>query len=93
MAIHQLRQILVAGRDHAVDAGARSLFRQRADDVVGLDAVDHQERPAGSADALVQGFDLRHQIFRHWRAVRLVVGIPVVAEGLALGIEHHGAVI
>jgi hypothetical protein len=37
----------------------RGLARQRADDVVGLDALDHQQRPAQGADAVVQRFDLR----------------------------------
>jgi hypothetical protein len=91
--IHQLGEVLVAGGNHAVDAGIRRLPRQGADHVVGLDAVDHQQRPAGGADAFVQRRDLRRQIFRHRRAVRLVLGIPVVAEGLALGVEYHGAII
>jgi hypothetical protein len=89
--VHQLRQVLVAGGNHAIDAGIAGLAGQRADHVVGLDAGFHQQRPAGGADAFVQGFDLRHQIVRHRRTLRLVIRVPVVAEGLALGVEYHGA--
>ncbi len=93
MRIHQLGEVLVAGRDDAIDPRLRRLTRQGADHVIGLDAVHHQQRPAGGADALVQGFDLGHQILGHRGPVRLVFRIPVVAEGLALGVEHHRTVI
>jgi hypothetical protein len=44
--VDQLRQVLVAGRDHGVHAGLGRLHGQGADHVVGLDAFDHQDRPA-----------------------------------------------
>ena len=89
----QLGEILVAGGNQcfqAVDRGSRG---QRADHVVGFDAVDHQQRPAGGPDRGVNGFDLADQIVRHRRAVRLVFRVPVVAEGLALGVEDDGLVV
>jgi hypothetical protein len=52
-----------------------------------------QQRPAQCTDALVQRRDLLRQVVGHRRAVRLVVGIPVVAEGLALGVEDTGAIV
>ena len=63
---------------------------QRADDVVGLDAVTR----AGWAGPcrlhrVEQRLDLRAQIVRHRRAVRLVLGEQLVAKGLAGRIEHH----
>jgi hypothetical protein len=50
-----------------------------------------QQRPALGLHRLVQRRDLRAQVVGHRRAVRLVFGIPVVAEGLALGVEDAGA--
>ncbi|MPM86686.1 hypothetical protein SDC9_133777 [bioreactor metagenome] len=89
----QLGQILVTGGNQGVDAVVRSLRRQRADHVVGLDAVDAQHRPAGGGDGGVDRLDLGAQVVGHWRTVRLVLGIPVVAEGLALGVEDDGLVV
>ena len=37
--------------------------------------------------------DLQRQIIGHRRTIGLVVGIPVIAEGFALGVEHHGTII
>ncbi len=89
----QLGQILVAGGNQGLDAGGLGLASERADHVVGLDAVDHQERPAGGPDRGVQRFDLANQLIGHRRAVRLVGGKPLVAKGLALGIEDDGLVV
>jgi len=90
--VDELRQILVAGRDHDVDALCSGLSRQRADHIVGLDAVDHQDRPAAGGDAGVDRLDLQAQVVGHRRPVGLVFGVPVVAEGLALGVENAGLV-
>ena len=62
-------------------------LRERADDVVGLDAVDHEQRPAQRADRREERLDLRAEVVGHRRAVRLVLGVDVVAKGLALGVE------
>ena len=88
--VHELRQILVAGGDERVQAGGGRLGGERTDDVVGLDALDLQQRQAHGAHDGVQRLDLAGELVRHRRAVRLVVGEQVVAEGLAAGIEHHG---
>ena len=92
LRVHQLSQILVAGGHHHLDALAAGFARQRADDVVGLDALDGEQRPAQRADARVQRLDLADEVVGHRRAVRLVVGVPLVAEGLALGVEDAGAI-
>ena len=93
MRADQLGQVLVAGRNQRVDAVDRSFRCQRADHVVGLDAIDHDHRPAGSLDRGMNRFDLGAQIFGHRRAVRLVFGIPVIAESFSLGVEDHGLVV
>ena len=63
------------------------LHGEGADDVVRFDAVFDNQREAERFDEAVQRFDLRAQVVRHWRAVRFVGGIEVVAEGFALGVE------
>ena len=90
---HELRQVLVGSRDHAVDSVRGRRDGERADHVVGLDAFDHQERPAVRANELVQRLDLPHEILRHHRALGLVLRIPVVAERLAGSVEHDGEVV
>ena len=88
---HELDQVLVAGGNHHLPAALHRLPRQGADDVVGLDPLHRQQRPALGLHRRVQGLDLGAQIVGHGGAVGLVVGIPVVAKGLALGVEHAGA--
>jgi hypothetical protein len=66
---------------------------QRADHVVGLDTVDHDDRPAERGDRFQQGLDLRGEVFRHGLACSLVLRIDVVAEGLSLRVEHRGDII
>ena len=89
--INQLRQVLVAAGDDDGHALARSRLRQRADDVVGLDPRHHQHRPAEQAHDFVDGLDLGPQVLRHGCAVRLVRGVPGVAEGRPLGVKDAGA--
>ena len=85
--IDELREVLVAGRHDGADAGARRLLRERGDDVVRFDALDHEQRPAHRADRFHERLDLRGEIVGHRRAVRLVLRIHFVAERLALGVE------
>ena len=70
-----------------------SFFRplgQRADHVVGLDALDAQQRQAERGNRLDQRRDLRAQVVRHRRPVRLVFLEEVVAESAARRVEHDG---
>ena len=90
---HQLREVLVRRRHDAVDALRRRLRRQRPDHVVGLDSVDHQQRPAVRGDELLQRRQLSDEVVGHRRPVRLVLRIPVVAEGPAWRVDDDGEVI
>ena len=60
-----------------------------ADDVVGLHPAHLQHREAERAHERVNGFELSAQLHGHWRAVRLVLRVQIVAEGPALRIEDH----
>ncbi len=88
--VHQLRHVLVAGRDEDLLALFRRAHGERADDVVRLDAGHAQQRPAQRLDDGEQRLDLRPQVIRHGRPVRLVFAEQLVAEGLAFGVEHDG---
>ena len=90
VAVHQLRQVLVAAADNDFNALSSGGHRQRADHVVGLDPGHVQHLPAHQAHDFVDRLDLRAQIVRHRRAVRLVLGIQRVAKGRAFGVEDTG---
>jgi hypothetical protein len=93
MRTDQLRQILVAGRHHHLDALRRRCLRgQRADHVVGLDAVDASAAASRARRwrhaAARSGAPCRRASAGGWPCTR----VPVVAEGLALGVENAGLV-
>ena len=71
--VDELREILVAGRDHAAPALAACLGCERRDHVVGFHAVDRQHRPAERGDQLLQRLDLHREVVGHRGAVRLVL--------------------
>ncbi len=87
--VHQLRHVLVTGRDDHRAAQRGAAARQGADHVVGLDPLDAQQRVAQRLDAGVQRLDLHPQVVRHAWAVGLVFGEHGIAEGATLGVEHH----
>ena len=86
----QLCHVLVTGTDQHRQLLLGRLAGQGADHVIGLDPFHHQEGEAHRLDHLMDRGDLAAQIVRHAGTGRLVLGIDVVAEGLALGIKHHG---
>ena len=83
----ELREVLVAGGNHAAQTVPLGLARERADDVVRLHAVDLQQRPARGPYCVEERPDLRAEIVWHGRPVRLVLRVHLVAEGLASRIE------
>lgn len=91
--IDQLGQVLVAGGDHRFQPGLGGPAGESADHVVGFHPVHHQQGPAGGLHGLMDGRDLQGQVLGHGRPVGLVFRVPVVPEGLALGIEDHRLVV
>ena len=89
MFVHQLREVLVTGRDQGIRLLLGRLFRIGADDIVSLDTRHDDHRITQCLDQFIQRLDLVAKIIRHRRAVRLVLFIEIIAESLALGIEHH----
>ena len=93
MLADELRHVLVPGRDQRRDTLRRGAGRERADDVVGLHVRDHQQRQTHRADHLLQRQDLLAQLIGHGRPIGLVLGIDVVAKGLAGRVEDHADVV
>ena len=89
---YQLCDVLVAGGNHHAQTRLLGLPRQCADHVIGLDTADFQQRPAHRDNRLLQRTDLRCQLIGHGRTIGLVLGVEIIAEGFALGIEYAGAV-
>ena len=89
VAVHQLRHVFVTGRDHHRAAGGRAAAGQGADHVIGLDALDAQQREAKSDHALMQRLDLQAHVIGHARAVGLVFGVHLIAKRPTLGVENH----
>ena len=88
--VHQLCQVLVAGGDDHLVTGGRAHPGQRTDGVVGFDAGHLQHRPAQQAHHFVDGGDLGAQVVGHGRALGLVLVVPGIAEGGAMGVEDAG---
>jgi len=60
-----LREVLVAGGNHAAQAALLGFARERTDDVVGLHAFDLQQRPARGSYCVEERPDLRAEIVGH----------------------------
>ncbi len=88
--VDQLRHVLVAGGNHRRDARLGGLAGERADDVVGLDALDAQQRQPHGGHGIEQRLDLRAQVVGHRRAVRLVLLEQLVTERPSRRVEDHG---
>ena len=86
---NQLGHVLVAGGNHHRPPFARTLPGQGADHVIGLHALNAQQRVAEGTHAGVQRLDLHAQFIRHRRAMGFVLGKQLIAKGRPLGIENH----
>ena len=93
MLVHELREIFVACAYHRFHAARGGVFGKRADDVVGLHAVDHHTGPAQRLGDFADVSDLVRKVFGHRGAIGFVLGIDVVAKGFASGVKHAGAII
>ena len=85
----QLHQVLVGGDDHHLAAGVADVAGVGGDDVVGLVARQLQARHAERLCRLAHQRELRDQILGRRRAMGLVVGVKLVAEGDLRLVEHH----
>ncbi len=86
--VDELRHVLVARRDHDLEPIGRRAFGERADDVVGFDALDPEQRQTESWNRFDQRLDLGAQIVRHRRPMRLVFLEEFVTESPPRRVEH-----
>ena len=87
-----MRQVFVAGGDHAAHARFLGLFGKRADDIIGFNAFHLDQRETHHAHEVENRLYLAAQVAGHWRAGGLVLVVNLVAEGFSWRIEHHGHV-
>ena len=86
---HELHQVLVGGDDGHVGAGFQRLARVSGDEVVGLVALLLEASDVERSHRIADEGELRDKVLWHVRAVRLVVGIELVAERLFGKVEDH----
>ena len=85
----ELHQVLVGGHDGCRRFGFGGEPRIGRDQIVGLEAGLLQAGDLKSVHRLADERELRNEIFRRVRPVRLVFGIKIAAEGLLGFVEHH----
>ena len=91
--VDQLRQILVAGGDHGAHA-CRSAWRASVPITSSASTPSTSASASPSAaDRCSSGSICWREFIGHGRPVRLVLGIDLVAEGGALGVEHAGEIV
>ena len=93
LTVHELGHVLVVGRDEHPAPAVAGALGEGADDVVRLDPGNAEKGQPLGGDDLVERLDLHAKLVRHGRAVRLVLGIPVVPEGLAGRVEDDREVL
>ena len=85
--LDQLHQILVGGDDRHRPALRQRGFGVAGDDIVGLQPLGLDTRQRESARGIANHRELRDQILGRGRAVRLILIVQIVAEGLARLVE------
>ena len=93
VVVHQLQHVFVAGNDGHVNSLLRGAAGQRADHVVGFEAVVLEHRNAHGFERLADPGNLLQQIRRRLGAVRFVRRERLVAEGGAEAFENRHQVI
>ena len=81
VGVDQLEGVDVAGDDDHVQAGRHRLDGERADHVVGLEGGDLDLRDAEDGDDVTRPLDLGAEVLGHGRALGLVSGHLLMAEG------------
>ena len=88
----ELEGVTVTGADQHLHAGGLGARRQRADDVVGLEAFLLERRDVQRVEDLLDQGDLTGELRRRLGAVALVFGVLVEPERLAGDVERDGHV-
>ena len=89
--LNELIEILVAGRDKALDAAGLRPGGESSDHVIRLNALLNDELPAHRHDKLLNRADLAREIIRHRRAVGFVFRKDIGSERLPLRVKNTDA--
>ena len=92
VGIDQLKGVDVAGDDDHVQARRHRLDGERADHVVGLEGGDLDLRDAEHGDDVTRPLDLGAEVGGHGRALGLVLGHLLMAEGRARRVKGRDRV-
>lgn len=87
--LDELHQILVGADDGDVPARRDGGLGVAGDDVVGLEPRFLDAGEGEGAGGVADHRELRNQVFRRGRAVRLILVVHVVAEGVAALVQYH----
>ena len=87
--IDQLHQVLVGGDDNHFLIPLTRLSGIGGDQVVSLVALKLDRRQSKCPHGIADQAELRAQVFRRCLAVRLVLGIDFVAEGVGFGVKDN----
>ena len=93
LVVHDLSKILVPRGNEDFPPGGFPGFRKGRQHVVGLHALDLQQRPPLQHHHFQNGFNLASQFVRHRRAIRLVFRENFMTEILSRRVKHAGRVI
>ena len=85
----QLERVAVARGDEHLVAVGLGLRGEGGDQVVGLEALDAEVRDVERPQDLLDEVDLAAEVVRGRRAVRLVLGVALVAERVPRDVEAH----
>ncbi len=86
----ELQAVAVARRQNAVAAAVGAGLRERAEDVVRLEALALHQAVPEQREQLFEGGHLLRELRRHPLAVRLVARVFPVAERRRAHVERHG---
>ena len=92
-SVHKLREILVAGRNKHVPAESVRAFGVSCEHIVGFNACDLNQGPAGQPDHFHDGLNLHPQVIGHRRAVGFVIGKNRVPEVFPGRVKNAGFVV
>ena len=84
---HELEHVEIAGEDDDVESRGFCLLRQRADDIIGFECRDLDDRNAERFHDLTRPRKLGAELLRRARPLRFVFGELLVPEGRSRGIE------
>ena len=83
-------EVFVSRGNHGSHALYPGLRGQGANHIIGLEAVDHHQRPAQCTHGIKNGGHLQTKVIGHGRSIGLVLGVDGISKGGAFRIKNAG---